>query len=182
MQGWVKVRKGNTTAQRSVKHCLVWGVFLPLFLHQKAPKIGAFLSEGCHFKVYHSYLGCSCPKLPLPWIRCCTWRFSLWHYDCLTTEGQIGRFSVWFCSPFCWNFILRSLCCVNLLQCTRDERTLCCVNLLQCTRDERTFSVRVQSWSDEIKSDPVLIRKIFENHQSDPVLIGLCKKRYSHFA
>jgi len=29
------------------------------------------------------------------------------------------------------------------------------------------FSVRVQSWSDKIQSDPVLIRKIFENHQSD---------------
>ena len=33
------------------------------------------------------------------------------------------------------------------------------------------FSVRVQSWSDEIESDPVLIHKIIENHQSDPVLI-----------
>ena len=33
------------------------------------------------------------------------------------------------------------------------------------------FSVRVQSWSAKVESDPVLIRKIFENHQSDPVLI-----------
>jgi len=40
------------------------------------------------------------------------------------------------------------------------------------------FSVRVQSWSDKIESDPVLIRKIFENHQSDPVLINPCKFVY----
>jgi len=37
------------------------------------------------------------------------------------------------------------------------------------------FSVRVQSWSDKIESDPVLIRKIFENHLSYPVLIRPCK-------
>jgi len=40
------------------------------------------------------------------------------------------------------------------------------------------FLVRVQSWSDKIESDPVLIRKIFENHQSDPVL----KIMYIRFA
>jgi len=33
------------------------------------------------------------------------------------------------------------------------------------------FLVRVQSWSDEIESDPVLIHKVFENHRSDPALI-----------
>jgi len=44
------------------------------------------------------------------------------------------------------------------------------------------FSVRVQSWSDQIKSNPVLIRQIFENHQSDPVLIRLCKIMYFYFA
>jgi len=38
------------------------------------------------------------------------------------------------------------------------------------------FSVWVQSWSEEIESDPVLICKIFENHQSNPVLIRPCKK------
>jgi len=37
------------------------------------------------------------------------------------------------------------------------------------------FLVRVQSWSDKIESDPVLIRKIFENHQSDSFLIRPCK-------
>jgi len=49
-------------------------------------------------------------------------------------------------------------------------------NLAQ-TRAERLwkFSVQVQSWSDKIDSDPVLIRKIFENHQSDPVLVHECK-------
>jgi len=43
------------------------------------------------------------------------------------------------------------------------------------------FSVRVQSWSDKIESDPVLIHKIFENHQSDPVLIRQCKIRNVYF-
>ena len=43
------------------------------------------------------------------------------------------------------------------------------------------FSVRVQSWSAEIESDPVLIRKIFENRQSDPVLIRQCKIIYFYF-
>jgi len=49
------------------------------------------------------------------------------------------------------------------------------------TRDERTvnFSVRVQSWSAKVESDPVLIRKILENHQSDPVLI--CPWKNMHF-
>ena len=37
------------------------------------------------------------------------------------------------------------------------------------------FSVRVLSWSDKIESDPILIHKIFENHQSDPVVIRQCK-------
>jgi len=36
------------------------------------------------------------------------------------------------------------------------------------------FSVRVQSWSNKIEFDPVLIRKFFENLQSDPVLIRSC--------
>ena len=44
------------------------------------------------------------------------------------------------------------------------------------------FSVRVQSWSDKIKSDPVLICKIFENHPSDPVLIRQGKIMYFYFA
>ena len=44
------------------------------------------------------------------------------------------------------------------------------------------LSVRVQSWSDKIESDPVLIRKIFENHQSDPVLIRPCKIINFYFA
>ena len=34
---------------------------------------------------------------------------------------------------------------------------------------------RVQSGSDKIKSNPILIRKIFENPQSDPVLVRPCK-------
>jgi len=44
------------------------------------------------------------------------------------------------------------------------------------------FPVRVQSWSDKIESDPVVIRKIFQNHQSDPVLIRQCKIMYFYFA
>ena len=44
------------------------------------------------------------------------------------------------------------------------------------------FSVRVQSWSDKIESDPVLIHKIFENHQSDPVPIREGKIIYPYFA
>jgi len=44
------------------------------------------------------------------------------------------------------------------------------------------FSVRVQSCSDKIKSDPVLIRKIFENHQFDPVLLRQYKIMYFCFA
>ena len=35
---------------------------------------------------------------------------------------------------------------------------------------------------DKIESDPVLICKIFENHQSDLVLICQCKIMYLHFA
>jgi len=44
------------------------------------------------------------------------------------------------------------------------------------------FPVRVQSWSDKIESDPVLIHKIFENHQSDPVLIRPCKIMCFYFS
>ena len=46
-----------------------------------------------------------------------------------------------------------------------------------CARDERTenFSVRVQSCSEKFESDPVLILKIFENHQPNPVLIRPCE-------
>ena len=44
------------------------------------------------------------------------------------------------------------------------------------------FSVRVQSWSDKIEANPALIRRIFENHQSDPVLIRQCKIMYFYFA
>ena len=40
------------------------------------------------------------------------------------------------------------------------------------------FSVQVQSWPDKIESDPILIRNIFENHQSDPALICQCKKKF----
>jgi len=52
------------------------------------------------------------------------------------------------------------------------------------TRDERTvnfFSPRVQSWCNKIESNPVLIHKIFENRQSDPVLIRRCKIMYFYF-
>ena len=38
------------------------------------------------------------------------------------------------------------------------------------------------SWSDKIESDPILIRKSFENHQSDQVLIRQCKIMYFYFA
>jgi len=44
------------------------------------------------------------------------------------------------------------------------------------------FSVRVQSWSEKIESDQAINRTIFENHQSDPVLIRWCKTMYFHFA
>ena len=44
------------------------------------------------------------------------------------------------------------------------------------------FSVQVQSWSHKIESNPILIRKIFENHQSDPVLIHQGKIVYFYFA
>jgi len=44
------------------------------------------------------------------------------------------------------------------------------------------FSVRVQSWSEKTESDPVLIHKIFENHQSDPVLNRPCKIMNFYFA
>jgi len=44
------------------------------------------------------------------------------------------------------------------------------------------FLIRVQSWSDEIESDPVLFSKFFENHWSDPVLIHQCKIMYFYFA
>jgi len=51
-------------------------------------------------------------------------------------------------------------------------------------RDERTvkFFSPSPDLSDKIKSNPVLIRKIFENHQSDPVLILPCKIMYFYFA
>jgi len=39
-----------------------------------------------------------------------------------------------------------------------------------------------ESSPDKIESDPILIRKIFENHQSDSVLIRQCKIMYFHFA
>ena len=38
-----------------------------------------------------------------------------------------------------------------------------------------SFSVRVQPWPEKIESDPVLIRKILENHQPDLVQIRECK-------
>ena len=44
------------------------------------------------------------------------------------------------------------------------------------------FSVWVQSWSDKIESNPVLICRIFLNHQSDPVLLCQCKVIYFYFA
>ena len=53
------------------------------------------------------------------------------------------------------------------------------------TRDEWTvkfFSPSPVQPSDKIESDPVLIRKIFENHQSDPVLIRPCKIMHFYFA
>jgi len=38
------------------------------------------------------------------------------------------------------------------------------------------------AWSDEIESDPVLIRKVVENRQSDPVMICQYKILYFYFA
>jgi len=51
-------------------------------------------------------------------------------------------------------------------------------------RDQRTvmFSSPSSVWSVEIKSDPGLIRKIFENHRSDTVLIRQCEITYFYFA
>jgi len=46
----------------------------------------------------------------------------------------------------------------------------------------KNFSVRVQSWFDKIKSDPVMIHKILENNQSDPVLVRQYKIMYFYFA
>jgi len=37
-------------------------VFLPLFLLEKAPKRGAFLSEGCHFKGVPQTFGGQLPQ------------------------------------------------------------------------------------------------------------------------
>jgi len=50
--------------------------------------------------------------------------------------------------------------------------------------DERTvkFFSRSPVLSDKIESVPVLIRKIFENHQSDPVLIHQYQIMYLYFA
>ena len=58
------------------------------------------------------------------------------------------------------------------------------VEIARSSRDERTvkFSVQVQSWSDKIESDPVMISRIFENPQSDPVLIRQYIIRYFYFA
>jgi len=44
------------------------------------------------------------------------------------------------------------------------------------------FSVRDQSSSEKIESDPVLICKIFENHQSDPVCFHPCTTMYFYFS
>ena len=53
-------------------------------------------------------------------------------------------------------------------------------------RDDLTLKffeiVRVQSWSNKIESEPVLICKSFWNHQSDPVLIRQFKIMYFYFA
>jgi len=51
-------------------------------------------------------------------------------------------------------------------------------------RDEQTenISVRVQSRSAKIESDPVLFCKIFENHKSIPVLIRQYKTTYFYFS
>ena len=43
------------------------------------------------------------------------------------------------------------------------------------------FSIRVQSRSDKIETDPVLVCQIFENHQSDPVLVRQWKIMYFYF-
>jgi len=53
-----------------------------------------------------------------------------------------------------------------------------------CSRDERTekFFSSNPVLSDEIESDPVLVRKSFENHQSDPVPIRQCKIKNFYFA
>ena len=52
------------------------------------------------------------------------------------------------------------------------------------SRDESTvkFSGPSPILSAKIESDPVLIRKIFENHQSDPVLAHPCKTKFYYFA
>jgi len=57
-------------------------------------------------------------------------------------------------------------------------------NSKQYIRDERTAKFFSPSpvLSDEIESDPVLIRKIFEILESDPVLVHQCKIMYFHFA
>jgi len=58
------------------------------------------------------------------------------------------------------------------------------VDVSYCVTEMRglwNFSVRVQSWSNKTESDPVLICTIFENHQSDPVLIRHCKIIYFDF-
>jgi len=52
-------------------------------------------------------------------------------------------------------------------------------------RDERTvkfFSPSPVLTLEKIESDLVLIRKIVENHQSDPVLIRPCKIKNFYFA
>ena len=58
----------------------------------------------------------------------------------------------------------------------------CLVMLCYISEMSGLWNFSVQSWSNKIKSDPVLIRKIFENHQSDPVLIRQCKIMYFYFA
>jgi len=51
-------------------------------------------------------------------------------------------------------------------------------------RDVRTVKFFSPSpvLSNRIESDAVLICKFFDNHQSDPVLIRLCKIMYLYFA
>jgi len=44
------------------------------------------------------------------------------------------------------------------------------------------FSCRDWYWSEKFESNPILISKIFEYHQSHPILIHPCKSNFFYFA
>ena len=83
-------------------------------------------------------------------------------------------------SELSWRIVLL----IRVLYREKIMRHVQSVNLTYCSEMSGlwNFSVRVQSWTDKIESDPVLIRKIFENRQSDPVLIRPCKIMCFYFA